>query len=127
MAQILLIEPDDVLAEHYSTAITYAGHNVFRVRGAQEAINYSDTVKPDVVVMEIQLSEHNGVEFLYEFRSYPEWQNTPVIVLSSVPPTEFKHTPSLWEELAVLAYHYKPRTSLKQLVSSISSLVSATI
>jgi DNA-binding response OmpR family regulator len=127
MANILLIEPDDILSDNYVIALTFVGHQVTRVRGAQEAINLSDSTLPDLVVMEIQLANHNGVEFLYEFRSYPEWQDIPVIILSNIPPTEFKQTPSLWTELSVIAYHYKPNTSLRQLISSVSNLSSMTV
>jgi len=124
MAQLLLIEPDDQLADDYTTALVYVGHRVSRVSGAQEAISAADKVQPHLVIMEIQLANHNGVEFLYEFRSYPEWQNIPVVILSMIPPTEFKQATSLWKELCVYAYHYKPRTTLSQLIASVDGLVS---
>src|SRR5258708_21339482 len=123
MGKILLIEPDDTLADTYITALIYIGHEVSRVSGAQEAIDVADRIKPDLVIMEIELASHNGIEFLYEFRTYSEWQRIPVVVLSMVPPTEFSNATSLWAELAVSAYHYKPRTSLSQLVTSVGRLV----
>ena len=123
MAKILLIEPDNLLANRYSQALAYAGHSVSRAIAAQEAINLADEINPDLIILEIQIAEHNGIEFLYEFRSYPEWQKVPVIILSLVPPNEFNGIKTLWNELSVSLYHYKPRTTLKQLISSTEDLV----
>src|SRR5665213_4365074 len=109
MAQILLVEPDRLLAETYSQALTGAGHKVMIAPGAQAAISAADTARPDLVILELQLIEHSGVEFLYEFRSYPEWQNIPVIIQTVVPPGEFADNWQLLKrELGVKAYLYKP-------------------
>jgi DNA-binding response OmpR family regulator len=119
MAQILLLEPDIVLSRIYAKALEQVGHKVSSVFDAQAAINVIDKFAPDLVVLELQLPIHNGVEFLYEFRSYAEWQKTPVIVQSFVPPSEFKLTPSLWRGLGIAIYLYKPRASLQQLLNSV--------
>ncbi|HUC88072.1 MAG TPA: response regulator [Candidatus Binatia bacterium] len=119
MAQILLLEPDMVLSNTYAEALRRAGHKVGTASNAQTAIDVADEYSPDLVVMELQLSVHNGVEFLYEFRSYNEWQTTPVIVQSFVPPSEFKLTSGLWQQLGIVSYLYKPRTSLQQLLTTI--------
>ena len=121
MAQILLIEPDRLLAESYVQALQSAGHQVNAASGAQAAIMTADAATPDLVILEIQLVEHSGIEFLYEFRSYPDWQNIPVLIQTQVPRSEFADNWQLLQgELGVRDYLYKPRTSLYQLVSSVS-------
>lgn len=121
MAQILLIEPDRLLAENYVQVLQHSGHNVTAASSAQSAILAADQAHPQLVILELQLVEHSGIEFLYEFRSYPEWQNVPVILQSQVPPTEFSASAQLLKgELGVRAYLYKPHTSLSQLVSAIN-------
>ncbi len=124
MANILLIEPDRLLAETYCQALTSAGHQVVPCASAQAAILAADQVKPDVVVIELQLIEHSGIEFLYEFRSYTDWQTIPVIVQTHVPASEFAtNRQSLKKQLGVEVYLYKPQTLLKQLISSVNSQV----
>jgi len=126
MANILLIEPDHILAATYGEALRSGGHQVAVCSGAQAAIFAADTTPPDVVILELQLIEHSGIEFLYEFRSYPEWQAVPVLVLSHVPPMEFNASLGmLRRELGVQAYHYKPHTSLRRLLTAINHLVPA--
>lgn len=119
MARILLIEPDRLLAGSYAQALQLAGHQVNAASSAQAAILTADAVTPDLVILELQLVEHSGIEFLYEFRSYPDWQNIPVLIQTQVPQSEFAGSWQLLQkELGVQAYLYKPRTSLRQLVSA---------
>lgn len=126
--QVLIIEPDSILANIYRDACVAAGHAVLICASAQSAIHAADTIKPDVVVMELQLIEHSGIEFLYEFRSYPDWQDIPVLVHSSVPPAEFAGASGLLHgQLGVRGYYYKPLTSLRTLLGAIDALAAVTI
>ncbi len=127
MAQILLIEPDRILAETYGRSLVAAGHRVMSCFTAQAAVQAADKQQPDLVILELQLVEHSGIEFLYEFRSYSEWQNIPVIIQTTVPPSEFSDNWQLMrEELGVQAYLYKPQTSLKQLIDAVSEQLPVT-
>ncbi|MEK7059366.1 MAG: response regulator [Patescibacteria group bacterium] len=125
MAQILLIEPDRVLAEIYGRSLVAAGNRVLSCFTAQAGIQAADKQQPDLVILELQLVEHSGIEFLYEFRSYPEWQATPVVIHTTVPPNEFSDN---WQilrvELGVETYLYKPQTSLKQLIDTAQAQLS---
>lgn len=119
MSTVLLLEPDQLLARTYEKALNYAGYDVIRSIDAQSAIDAADSRRPDLVILELQLTGHNGIEFLYEFRSYAEWQPVPVIIQSLVPPQEFRMNSVLWRELGVVAYLYKPRTSLRRLLTTV--------
>lgn len=123
MARILLVEPDYVLARIYAMALQRAGHKVRVVADAQAAIDRADRLTPDVVVLELQLAGHNGIEFLYEFRSYSEWQAVPVIINSGVAPGEIQSVPGAWEQLGIAAYHYKPRSNLRALLASVEQVL----
>lgn len=126
MPHILLVEPDAVLAETYRTALEADGHRVSTASTAQYAISAADEHPPDMVILELYLVRHNGMEFLYEFRSYVDWQHVPIILLTQAPVTEFAdHWPLLSTELGVKKYLYKPQTSIGTLLSSIRSLEKA--
>ncbi len=120
MSQILLIEPDRVLAETYRQALLAGGHQVVCCASAQAGIISADQYKPDIIVLELQLIEHSGIEFLYELRSYPDWQDIPVIVHTMVPASEFTLNRHLLRgQLGVKTYLYKPDTSLSELKSKV--------
>lgn len=126
MANILIVEPDRVLAETYYQALTAAGHDVVVTPSAQTAIMVTDQINPDIIILELQLIEHSGVEFLYELRSYVDWQNTPVIIQSQVSPREFNSNSKLLkQQLGIITYLYKPQTSLSRLVEAVAAVIPA--
>jgi len=120
MSNILCIEPNAVLARTYAEALRHAGHTVAIAATAQDAIYAADEDQPDVVVLELQLAAHDGIEFLHEFRSYGEWESIPVIVLTNVtPPALAPLEQALETDLGVKAYLYKPHTSLRKLIRAV--------
>lgn len=124
MKQILLLEPDKVLGQIYAKALEMNGYEVKIVASAQSAIASADKLRPNIMIMELQLVNHSGVEFLYEFRSYLDWQAIPIIILTNVPASEFDGCQQLLNhELNVAAYMYKPETSLKKLLRSVGELM----
>lgn len=116
---ILLVEPDQLQAANYRLALERAGHSVAHGSNAQRALSAADDRKPDVVILELLLPLHNGVEFLYEFRSYPEWQDVPIVVLSLVPEDLIGGYAALFEQLGAVQYFYKPQTKLARLIQAV--------
>jgi DNA-binding response OmpR family regulator len=121
MARLLVIEPNIILAQIYQTILTKNKHKVWLAKNAQEAINIADKTHPEAVILELQLPLHNGLEFLYEFRSYSEWRDIPVIIQSLVSPSEFKDNFILWHKLGIRSYLYKPKSTLLQLIDCVNS------
>jgi len=119
-----MIEPDRVLAETYREACVRAGHSLVPCASAQAAILAADQKTPDAVIVELQLIQHSGIEFLYEFRSYPEWQHIPVIIHSVVSPAEFADNWELFKQQAGISrYLYKPHTTLKELLATVDGVL----
>lgn len=124
---VLLIEPDKILGRLYAQALERAGHTVDHVRSAQTAIVAADERRPDVVVTEMQLATHSGAAFLYEFRSYSDWMDIPVMIHTLVPPTRLAAFTRAFKELGVSAQLYKPQTSLRQLVTAVQETSTAVV
>jgi DNA-binding response OmpR family regulator len=117
MAHILLIEPNTLLAESYKQALTHAGHTVMHVSGAQAGIDAADTQTPDLVITELHLPGHSGIEFLHEFRSYTEWIRIPVVLNTALTSSQIAPAiEALHRDLGIREVLYKPRTSLQDLV-----------
>ncbi len=121
MARILLIEPDMVLAKQYQEAL--AAYDIAWARDAQAAINTADSQPPDLVVMELLLAGHSGIEFLYEFRSYADWKQVPIIIMSRLNRADVAVHDAALDQLGVKAYLYKPDTSLAALRRKVESLL----
>ncbi len=115
--RILLVEPDSIIGTALKTALEGAGFKVTHVLTAQEAVIEADAKTPDLVILELQLVSHSGIEFLCEFRSYSDWDQIPVVIYSSVPPTEFGASrEGIAMELGVVKYLYKATASLSDLI-----------
>lgn len=115
MTRILLLEPSRLLAKQYIQYLESIGYEVVWREDAQSGVIVADSFTPDVVLVELLLAGHSGTEFLYEFRSYADWQKVPAIVLTSVPRHELAVSDQVLAELGVVQYLYKPSTSLKRL------------
>ena len=118
---LLIIEPDFILAETYKKAFKEKGINVEICYGAQEAIEKVDSKKIDGIVLEMQLGGHSGIEFLHEFRSYEDWANIPLYIYSAVPLASFGNSKKILNSLNIRRYFYKNHTPLTQLIGVIIS------
>lgn len=125
MPKILLLEPDQILSKTYSDVLEACGYEVKVAKSAQTALQSADESPPDLIIVELQMSEHNGLEFLYEFRSYPEWQAVPAVLLSIVPLSQITDELTAFRSLGVVDYLYKPVTKLQHIVSSVERLLPA--
>ena len=123
--QVLLVEDDPWLAELYKDALeTDQGCYVFWAPTAERALEHLDK-NPDInlILLDMFLPEHNGIEFLHEVASYTDINTKPVVVLSSVYRHDFKMSIERWRNYGVVEYLYKPATKPEQLLSTVKKLV----
>lgn len=123
MRQVLLIESDKVLAVNLSKMLSKQGYSVDWQVNPQVALDNADSQLPDIIVTDLMLAGRGGIEFLYEFRSYPDWQDVPVVLYSSLSPEELKSVAGGFEHLNIAAYHYKVATNTAQLVESLATVL----
>lgn len=121
---VLLVEPDAILSRVYSQALEASDFKVITANSAQKALDKIVDRKPDIVVLEPQLTSHSGIEFLYELRSYKDWQDIPVIILSLVPEYEFQTSRNmLFSKLKVAKYLEKNDKSILDLIKTINNIL----
>jgi CheY-like chemotaxis protein len=111
------------LVRTFALSLGLAGHRVDWRPAAQQAIEAADARTPDMVVLELLLAAHSGIEFLYEFRSYSDFREVPVLVLTDVPPGELAGHQAMLRRLRVSACCYKPGLGLRQLSEHVESLI----
>ncbi len=121
MSKILLIEPDQRLSKTYQQALSRQ-HEVTVAHTAQQAIHSTEQFIPDVILLDPQIASHNGVEFMYELRSYTDLQKIPVILLVSLHPEIFTVPIASQRQLGIVQQLYKPQTSLKQLLDAVTKV-----
>lgn len=127
MARILIVETDRLIAENLSRYLKKNGHETDWQQDLQAAIDSADKQLPDLVVLDLMLCGRSGVEFLYEFRSYPDWQNIPVVLFSNISIRDLGQSTAGFSQLNISAYHYKPVTTLSRLAHSIDFVVNSPV
>lgn len=119
MPHLLIIEPDLLLSGNLKEYFKPVGFSVSVHADPQAALIAADQLHPDVVITEVQLAGRSGVEFLYEFRSYPDWQDTPLIVLTSLHPDQISKHAEVLTDLNISACLYKSETNLQVLLENV--------
>lgn len=120
-ADILIVEPLEELAKVLSRAFKRSGLSSAIATSAQEGIKLADKKSPRLVVIELIMPDHNGMEFIHEFRSYPEWLKIPIILYSQLAPAELDLSGKTLDEMGISGHFYKPTTSLHELVGAVES------
>jgi DNA-binding response OmpR family regulator len=127
MSHVLIVDADRRLRSAYSRALEAEDHVVAQAASAQAAIGACEDKKPDIIVLELQLQGHSGVEFLQELRSYPEWNAVPVLLHTFVPRESLQNFDQAFKTYGIVGYTYKPDTSLKKLVSLVEETLQAKV
>ncbi|MBD2164817.1 PAS domain S-box protein [Calothrix membranacea FACHB-236] len=119
-ALILLVEDQEVNALSISSYLEGRGYHWLWAANGQQAITLATTHHPDLILMDIQMPEMDGLEAISRIRDDPQLANIPIIALTALAmPGD--------EEKCLLAgadlYLTKP-IKLKQLIAIIQKLLS---
>lgn len=120
MKHILLIEDDIWLAALYHDALTLEGFSVQMAHSADQALGLLDAKAPvDLLVLDMFLPGHNGIELLHEIASYTDINTVPIMLLTSVSSQDFAMEAERWKQYGVVEYLYKPETKPYKLIAAI--------
>lgn len=69
MANILLIDDDDIFRNMLQTALKRASHQVVAAQSGEEAIRVLTRMQPEVVITDVVMPDRDGLEMIPEMRS----------------------------------------------------------
>lgn len=85
MASLILIVDDNALnAILVSDYLTSKGYRTIVVNDGRNAIELAGDLRPDLVLMDIQMPAMNGIEAIRRIRADPHVRATPVIALTAL-------------------------------------------
>jgi DNA-binding response OmpR family regulator len=82
MARIIIAEDDEIVSEVVREALTKAGHVVGVVDNGADAVKAIKVKQPDLVILDCNMPELNGLLVLREIRTALALYDTPVLVLT---------------------------------------------
>jgi CheY-like chemotaxis protein len=86
--KLLIVDDMKSFLDLERTFLRRADCHVYTAATGLEAIKVAQTVHPDLVMLDIEMPEMNGIEATRIFSSTPSLQKIPVVVCSSLPKKE---------------------------------------
>lgn len=81
---IVIVEDDPIVSKLLSMAFKQRGFDVTVAPDGRQAMQIiEDSASPMLVVLDIILPFYDGFEILNSIRTNPNWQNVPIIMLTS--------------------------------------------
>lgn len=82
---ILIVEDSRFLRLANERALIKAGHTVISAPDGEEGLRLAFEGRPDLIILDMLLPKITGPDVLRAIRSNPDLQQTPVMVLTSLP------------------------------------------
>ena len=82
MARIIIAEDDEIVRAIITNALTKAGHVVGVLDNGADALRAIRVKQPDLVILDCNMPELNGLLVLREMRKSPALYTIPVLVLT---------------------------------------------
>ena len=79
---ILLVEDDHLLRDAFRLLLEDAGYRVLEAGSAQEALEHTEVVTPDIVLLDLGLPDRPGLDVARELRTRVELTDLPIIALT---------------------------------------------
>jgi DNA-binding response OmpR family regulator len=122
MMTIVVVEDQPVLATSYGNKFRGEGFHVEVALDGEQGLDLITRIRPDLVLLDLQLPKLSGLEVLKRVRSNPELQTLPIIVLSSLAKPE--SVEEAWQAGATLVLS-KFNTSPKRVLESVNAALTA--
>lgn len=83
MPLVLLVDDFLDALDMYREYLIYRGYSVTTAKSGEEAIRAAAVECPDVVLMDVQMPDMNGVEAMRILRSREEFARVPIVALTA--------------------------------------------
>ena len=81
--RILIVEDNERNLQLVRDVLQFAGYDVVEARSGEQGVVLAKECFPDLVLMDIQLPQMDGVEALHRLRDSPETRTVPVVALTA--------------------------------------------
>lgn len=120
MADILIVEDNDMLNRAYKTVLEKNGHNVQSATNGEEALTAIEEFKPKVILLDLLMPKMGGIDFLKAFKDHKANKDVKVVVLTNLGKEE-----TVKEAMDLGAYKYiiKAHSSPADLAALVNHLI----
>lgn len=116
MTKIAIIEDDPTISQMYRMKFEADGFDVQLADNGRTGVKLVEAFKPDLILLDMQMPEMNGVTALKEIRKNDWGKDVPVIILTNLGREE---APKELDELGVEDYVVKAESTPRQVVQKV--------
>lgn len=116
MTKIAIIEDDQTISQMYRMKFEADGFEVQLADNGKRGIELVGRVKPDLILLDMQMPEMDGATALAEMRKHDWGKDIPVLILTNMGQEE---APKILNDLNVKAYIVKADLTPKQVVAKV--------
>lgn len=116
MTKIAIIEDDQTISQMYRMKFEAEGFDVKMAHDGRQGVAVVKSMRPDIVLLDLQMPEMDGAEALAEIRAHSWGENIPVIILTNMGEEE---SPASLKTLNVSSYIVKADLTPSQVVARV--------
>ncbi len=124
MAKILVAEDDKLISGSLCDGLKAAGFEAFPAYDGEEAVAKAKEIKPDLALLDIMMPKLDGIGVLWEFKSNPETEKLPVVVLTNIGDVD---TISKIVEAGATDYLLKSDQSIDEVVKKVNEVLNRSV
>ena len=83
MAKILIVEDNEMNMRLFSDLLKTKGHDITECLEGLQALDIAKKLKPDLVLMDIQMPKISGLAVTEQIRNTPEIAKTKIVAISA--------------------------------------------
>lgn len=84
MANVLIVEDDEILNDAYTLILKRAGHRVNSAANGLEALEITKKQQPDIILLDLLMPKMNGLQFLEAYDVKSRHSDVKVVILSNI-------------------------------------------
>jgi diguanylate cyclase (GGDEF)-like protein len=81
--RVVIAEDEQILAQFYQATLEHAGMEVRMVRQPSKLLDTISGFDPDIIIMDVYMSECTGLELAQIVRQFPAYTTVPILFLST--------------------------------------------
>lgn len=119
MKKILIVEDETALRDVYSMLFGFENFKVYQAANGKAALKQLETIKPDVILLDVLMPVMGGIEFLEAVELKKNYPDVKVLVLSNLSDPK---TRERVESLGATKYLLKAGVAPAELVKTVGGL-----
>ena len=117
MSTVMIVDDAELARATLGKLLQREGYQTVLASNGREALDRLDTQRePDLIVMDLNMPELDGLELLEILHAHPKWQLIPVIMLTAVSDT---HTVHRAHQLGAKEYLVKAAFSVRDMLKHV--------